>query len=137
MRKKLLFLTTMLLLFATSCHKEEFSVERARELASLHASPSEYTEDEIREIENQVDLNFKFTESMINDVLYASDSFERKRNLIKFATWGKNHSNDVEIIKDLVRILRCSQYTDSAKFEYLSNKNTEILMSLDMVKKEL
>lgn len=136
MRKKLLFLTTMLLLFATSCQKE-FSVERARELASLHSDASDYTESEVKEIEAQMEAYINLAQTKIEDALSERDSVERKRKLAKLAAWCKNDLETVDYLVELAVIVKQSPYGNQKKLQSFLNSITEIQMELSMIQKEL
>lgn len=136
MRKKLLFLTTMLLLFATSCHKEEFSVERARELASLHPNASEYTESEVEEVESTMEAYINFVQTKIDDALSEHDLFERKRKIAKLAAWCKNNIDTVDIVVELAKIVKQSPYGNQEKLQSFLSRITEVQMELSMIQRE-
>lgn len=137
MRKKLLFLTTMLLLFAASCQREEFNAERSRELASLHKNASDYTESEIREIEMQMDLYLSLNERMMDEVLSEKDSFEMQRKIVKFAAWCSKEDENVETMTELTGILRDSPYTDPKKKDSFSRRVAEIRMTIEFIQKQM
>lgn len=136
MRKKLLFLTSMLLLFATSCQKE-FSAERARELTSLHANASDYTESEIKEIEAQMELYLNLCESKINDALSEKDTFQRQRKIAKLGAWFKADIETVDTMTKLTRILNGSSYADKKKMDSFRIKVDEVIMTIELIQKDM
>lgn len=136
MRKKLLFLTSVLLLFATSCQKE-FSAERARELTSLHATASDYTESEIREIETQMDLYLNLCESKINDALSEKDSFQRQRKIVKLGAWFKTDIETVNIMGELAEIIKASPYSDKNKMDSFYLRVNEVVLTIELIQKDI
>lgn len=136
MNKGILFISALLILFTVSCHKE-YSAKKIEELASLHEKASDYTESEIREIEEQVNLYFIAAEKMSGEALYERDSVERKKKIIAFLTWIKSENKLVYSVAKLLSILRQSDYYDNQNFESLDSKINKLLMEAAMLEKEL
>lgn len=138
MKTLYIFLATVLFLFSTSCQqKEEFSAERARELASLHKSASDYTESEIRDIEMQVDMYFSSCESMLDEILTEQDFTERQRKTIKFLSWYQINKNTTDTVGDLMLILNNNPHLDKKKVDSFNRRLVEICYNLRLIQDKI
>lgn len=137
MRKQLLFLTTMLLLFATSCQKKEFDIYRMRELATLHHEPSDYTEGEVKEIQDQIELYLVSCENMLNDALSERDSYERKMKMADVAARLSSEKVYLDTVGELIDVLRYNEHTDKKRLDELSRLASGIVVKIGMIRKEM
>lgn len=134
---KILLCATALLLFLTACAKAPFDADNARRLANLHDSQAEYTEEEIKDVEDVMESFVTKQENLMNDILNEKDAMERQRKIVKMAAEYKSEADVYDSIGLLVVLLRDSKHSDKTKLKNLMKRMLEVQYSVDIIKKEI
>lgn len=137
MFKKICLGAVAILLLLTACSQAPFDANKARDLASLHSTPAEYTTAEIKEVEEVMESFVTKNEKMVNDVINEKDATQRKHKMIKMAAEYKSDEEIYDAIGQLIVVLRDSPQSDKAKFDSLMKRILELQFSLEMIRDEM
>ena len=136
MMRKLLFLITAVLLI-TACGKTKFDADNAQELATLHTTPDEYTESEIRDIEDVFESFIVKQENMVNGIIDERDDIERQKKIVKMAAECKSNESIFDTIGTLAVILKINKYADKDRFNELMKRLLEVQYTVDIIRREM
>lgn len=134
--RKLLFLISAVLLI-TACGKTKFDADKARELAILHTTPNEYTESEIKDIENVFESFIVKQENMVNGIIDERDDIERQKKIVKMAAEFKSNESIFGTIGTLGVILKVNKHADKDRFNELMKRLLEVQYTVDIIRREM